>query len=217
MISVPSIEPFFFRLADALDAMGAAAPIAYLGLAIVAAVVLAPGSFTKTLAGVLFGVGWGALWSFLGSYLGAIVAFSLARWGPRQWFEERLRQHPKAHAFERAISCDGFRMVMLLRLSPLVPYPLVNYGMGATHITFRDFALATPFMFPSVLLWAFVGASARETASVLLGSSERTLFEWGMWIVGAIATIALAWLVGEKAKRIYEGDGSAPEPEAEEK
>lgn len=41
---------------------------------------------------------------------------------------------PKMKAVDFAIQKNGFYIVFLTRLSPLFPFPLLNYGFGATMV-----------------------------------------------------------------------------------
>jgi len=50
-------------------------------------------------------------------------------------------------------------MVTLLRLTPIVPYNIFNYGMSVTSVTFRDFALGSVGMIPMSGLYVYVGVN----------------------------------------------------------
>ena len=50
---------------------------------------------------------------------------------------------PRFVAIERAVSARGRRIVLLLRLSPVVPFNFLNYALGLTTISVWDFVFAS--------------------------------------------------------------------------
>ncbi len=59
-----------------------------------------------------------------------------------------------------AMKGKGFRIFFLLRLSPIIPFNVLNYMAGATAITFKDYSLSLIGLLPGTILYVFVGASA---------------------------------------------------------
>jgi uncharacterized membrane protein YdjX (TVP38/TMEM64 family) len=72
--------------------------------------------------------------------LGSTVAFLLGRYVARRVIERKLATMPRYAAIDRAVSAQGRRIVFLLRLSPIVPFNFLNYALGVTRISIKDFA-----------------------------------------------------------------------------
>ncbi|MFW5925890.1 MAG: TVP38/TMEM64 family protein [Myxococcota bacterium] len=195
-----ALEQWLLGLGAWLGSLGPAAPVVYVVLTILAAIFLVPGSLLKWIAGALFGAVLGTVYAFLGTYLGAIAAFAVARYGPRRFIEKRLSTHPKVAAFDRSLADDGLKIVLLLRVSPLVPYAGLNYALGLTCVRFRDYVVASPAMLPTVFMYVYAGALSREAVGLLAGEESLTVFQGVMLGVGLVATVAVTWLVGHKAR-----------------
>jgi uncharacterized membrane protein YdjX (TVP38/TMEM64 family) len=54
----------------------------------------------------------------------------------------RAEKSPKFLAVEEAIHEQGFKLVFLLRLSPFIPFNVLNYLMGVTSVKFWDYLFA---------------------------------------------------------------------------
>merc|ERR1712232_1237478 len=63
-------------------------------------------------------------------------------------------------ALDAALEEKGFRIMTLLRLSPIIPFNAINYIAGVTAISLRDYVLAMFAILPGSILYVFLGASA---------------------------------------------------------
>ncbi len=105
-----------------------ATPLVFLGVHIVASLLFVPRTVLAIAAGLLFGIGWGIVWAAIGSVLGAVVGFCLARYVNSGLIDlhARARFRPILDRVQRG----GWRAVALLRLIPVIPHSLGNYGLG---------------------------------------------------------------------------------------
>jgi uncharacterized membrane protein YdjX (TVP38/TMEM64 family) len=97
-------------------------------------------------------------------------------------------------ALDKAVAEDGWKIVGLLRLSPLVPFNLQNYLFGATGIPFLHFVAATFFgIIPGTALYTYFG---------VLGGAAGAAgpVKWVFFAIGLAATIGVAVLIARKAK-----------------
>lgn len=83
----------------------------------------------------------GAFAVFVGATIGATGSFLLARFVFRDMASNLTAEYPKIMAVDRAVGQRGFRVVLLLRLSPIVPFNVMNYISGATMLELRDFVM----------------------------------------------------------------------------
>jgi uncharacterized membrane protein YdjX (TVP38/TMEM64 family) len=132
------------------------------------------------------------------STFAAAAAFMIARRFARARVEELVRRDPRLQAVDRAVAHGGWKVVFLLRLSPLVPYAVSNYLYGVTAIPFGAFVLASWVgMMPGTLLYLSFGAAGRAAA----GPAGRTPVEWAALGVGIAATLAVTAWIGRAARR----------------
>src|SRR6516225_1131844 len=103
-------------------------PAAFIAAYAIAVVALVPASSLTILGGALFGVTRGTAYSLAGALAGSTAAFLIARYGARRFVERRIATMPRVLAVERAVSARGLPIVFFLRLSPLVPFNVLNYA-----------------------------------------------------------------------------------------
>lgn len=176
---------------------------ALLGLAWVpAAILLVPGSVLTLGTGFLLGLGWGIAVVSAGSTLGATAAFLVGRRLGRDWVRKRIGSRDVFRGVDQAIAGEGFKVVLLLRLSPLIPYNALNYALALTGVRLRDYVLGSWIgMLPGTVLYVWLGAGARSIATVVTGTAEQPAALLMLFAAGLVATAAAVWLVARAARR----------------
>lgn len=184
-----------------VEGLGAWGPIGYIALYVGATVLMVPGLVMTLAGGALFGLGAGTAWVFIGATIGSGAAFLVGRHLARSAIEHRIAGNPRFDAIDRAVGADGLRMVFLLRLSPVFPFVFLNYALGLTRISFRDYMLAAVGMLPGTLLYVYYGALIGDVARVAGGvPKERGPLEWSLMLLGLAATFGVTWLVTRRAR-----------------
>jgi len=198
------------ELIERVSRMGASGYLAFIGIYLLGAVLLIPGSLLTLAAGALFGLLRGTLLVLLAATLGGATAFLIARYAARSMVERRIGAG-RLGAVDRALARKGFKIVLLLRLTPLVPYNVLNYSLGLTGVRFRDYLLASVGMLPGTLLYVYYGKVAGEVAALAGGEPvQRDLAYWVVMALGLAATIAVTVLVTRTARRaLREETGSS--------
>jgi uncharacterized membrane protein YdjX (TVP38/TMEM64 family) len=181
-----------------VEGLGFWAPLAYGAVYVGAALLLVPGSVLTLGAGLIFGVARGTLVVVLAATVASALAFLLARSVARGRVEGWARTSPRFEAIDQAVREQGWKVVALLRLSPLVPFSLSNYLYGLTAVSFWPYVLATAVaIVPGTLLYVSLGAAGRAVAA----RDGRSPLEWTLLGVGLLATAAATVLVGRAARR----------------
>ena len=195
-----------------IQSFGTLGPIVYVVGYTIAMVAGIPASLLTLAAGAIFGLWAGTLWSLLGATLGASAAFLVARYVARKRVERRVAHEPRFAAIDRAIADDGRRIVFLLRLSPAVPFTLLNYLLGLTRVRFIDFLVGSTGMLPGTVLYVYSGKVAGDVAAATGGA--KPAHGTGYYAVlglGLLATIAVTILVTRIARRaLNEAVGEEP-------
>jgi uncharacterized membrane protein YdjX (TVP38/TMEM64 family) len=180
---------------------GAAGLAAFLGLYVLACLLFLPGSVLTLGAGAVFGVALGFPLVSLASTLGATASFLVGRFLARDWVAARAARNPRFAALDAAIGREGWKIVALLRLSPVVPFNLLNYALGLTRVGLRSYILASWIgMMPGTLLYVWLGALAGDVAQLARGQRERNPVEWAMFGVGLLATVAVTIYTSKLAR-----------------
>lgn len=202
---------FLDRFVDWVEGLGALGPAAFILGYVAATVAFIPGAVLTLAAGAVFGLGPGVVYVMVGATAGSSLAFLLARSVAREAIARRLAGNPKFAAIDRAVGREGFRIVLLLRLSPVFPFNMLNYGLGLTNVRFADYVLASIGMLPGSLLYTYSGFLAGDVVR-LAGNAgpERGPGYYAVVALGLAATVTVAALVTRTARRaIREATGEA--------
>lgn len=185
-----------------VEATGVWGPALFVAGYAVATVALVPGSLLTLAAGAVFGVAAGTAYVFVGAVLGATLAFLIARHGARGVVERRIRGDARFERIDAAVARDGRKIVLLLRLSPLLPFNLLNYALGLTRVRLRDYLIASLGMLPGTLLYVYSGRVAGDVASVAAGAGlERGRGYYAVLVLGLLATGVVTLMVTRIARR----------------
>lgn len=185
-----------------VESLGFWGPLVFILGYAVATVAFIPGSLLTLAAGAIFGLAYGTVYTLVGATLGASAAFLIARYGARGAIERRIVGNPRFAAIDRAVGREGFKIVALLRLSPVFPFNLLNYSLGLTKVRFLHYLLASAAMLPGTLLYVYYGKAAGSLAAVAGGAqTERGPEYWLTLGIGLVATIAVTTVITRLASR----------------
>lgn len=185
-----------------IDGLGAIAPIAFILLYVVITVAFVPASVVTLGAGVVFGVVEGSLYVFVGAMLGATAAFLVGRYLARDWVSKRVAGNRKFQALDEAIGREGRKIIFLIRLSPAFPFNLLNYGLGLTKVSLKDYVLGTTGIIPGTIMYVYLGSLAGSLAT--LGAGEQPsnpTITWTIRIIAFVATVAVTLYVTRVARK----------------
>ncbi|MDB6131376.1 MAG: ydjZ 1 [Verrucomicrobiales bacterium] len=161
-----------------------------------------PGALLTLAAGVAFGFVQGTAISLISATIGASCSFLLGRFFFRNAIEKRVRSNPRFVDFDESIAKDGPLIILLLRLSPLIPFNFSNYFFGITKIGYWTFAILSFIgMLPGTMLYVYLGHLG---STALKGERNRTPLEYGFLVLGLIATLGLSWTLARIARRVLQ-------------
>ncbi|MGG6237145.1 TVP38/TMEM64 family protein [Nodosilinea sp. AN01ver1] len=186
-----------------IDGLGAIAPLAFILLYIVITVAFVPASVVTLGAGVVFGVVKGSILVFVGAMLGATAAFLVGRYVARSWVARRIANSPKFQAIDDAIAKDGRKIIFLLRLSPVFPFNLLNYSLGLSQISLKDYLVGSVGILPGTVMYVYLGSLVGNLATLGTGDGgpQTATVQWIIRIVGLVATVAVTLYVTRIARR----------------
>ncbi|XP_043723327.1 TVP38/TMEM64 family membrane protein slr0305-like [Telopea speciosissima] len=149
--------------------------IAYIPLTVLAV----PASVLTLGGGYLFGLPIGFVADSIGATIGATAAFLLGRTIGRSYVISKLKDYPKFQAVAIAIQRSGFKIVLLLRLVPLLPFNMLNYLLSVTPVGIGEYMLASWLgMMPITLALVYVGTTLKDISDVTHGWGEISTTRW---------------------------------------
>lgn len=168
-----------------------------------------PASLAGASAGALWGIGPGFALSTGATLAGAAIAFWLTRSLARPSMEQRLSNRPRLAEVDKLLARDGWKLVLLLRVSPVMPFAPTSYALGLTSIGFRDYMIGTLASLPALLGYVATGAFAGEIGRA---ASDEVAYLRLAWLgMGVMATLLATVHVGRLVRRAL----AAVEPDAE--
>jgi len=182
--------------------LGVWGPVFVAAFYIVACILFLPGSVLTLGAGFIFKLLVGTITVSIGSTLGACAAFLVGRTIGRGWISGKVATNGKFAAIDDAVGRQGFKIVLLIRLSPIFPFNLLNYAFGLTKVSIGKYALASWIgMLPGTLMYVYFGAGLRSLADAAAGKVETgatgQIFFW----TGLVVTIAVTVFVTGLARK----------------
>lgn len=167
-----------------------------------ASLLFLPGSLLTLGSGFVFGVLPTVVAVSLGSTAGATAAMLAGRTLLRPWLQARLTDSPRLAALDNAIELDGAKLILLVRLSPVIPYNLLNYMLGLTRVRVRDYVWASWLgMLPGTVMYAYLGSAAHSLAALAAGEVPPSRAAQGLFALGLAATVAVSIVLGRLARR----------------
>lgn len=192
------VEPFQAWV----DGLGVLGPVVFIAAYAVAVVAFVPGSALTLAAGAIFGLLEGAVYVFIAAVLGSSAAFLIARYVARDSVEKKVAGNERFAAIDRAVGQQGRKIAFLLRLSPAIPFNLLNYAMGLTRVRFADYLIASLGMIPGTVLYVYSGSLVSDVATAAAGADESVAAgRTALTVVGFLATLAVTVYVTVIARR----------------
>ena len=199
------IQELLKKSLDWVAGLGPSGPLLFIGIYVLACVLFIPGSILTLGAGIIFGVVKGSIIVSISATLGASCAFLAGRYLARDWVAKRIEGSPKFKAIDEAVAKEGWKIVGLVRLSPIFPFNLLNYAFGLTRVSLRHYFFASWIgMLPGTVMYVYIGSLAGDLAKIGAGGRIRTPAEWALYVIGLIATIIVTIFVTRLARRALE-------------
>jgi uncharacterized membrane protein YdjX (TVP38/TMEM64 family) len=118
-------------------------------------------------------------------------------------------------SLDKRVGEEGWKIVFLLRLSPLVPFSILNYLLGVTRLSFRAYLGATATgMIPAILLYTYLGSALASLGEVSTGAETGLSTRSPIFWIGLTATALTTWLLGRWARHALRDSGEHPVLEA---
>lgn len=183
-----------------IDGLGFTGMFVFIALYAACTVLLIPGTIPTLAAGAIFGLGQGVVFVSLGSTIGATLAFFVGRYLLRDAVAGAVGKNPKFAAIDEAIGREGWKIVGLLRLSPVVPFSMSNYFYGITAVKPLGYVLASWIgMLPGTVMYVYIGTVLGIAAAG--GGQGMTTGQWVLTIVGLVATAVVTVFITRIAKK----------------
>lgn len=190
LLGVAKVHQKFPDLLTWLDDHRVGGSFLFIGFLAVATVLLLPAMLLALGAGYVYRLWLGSLIVWVGASCGCLAAFLLGRFVFREAVARRAARHPKFHAIDVAMGQQGWKLLLLIRLAPVVPFVLVNCEcrrgllrcssrslslpdvMSATRISFAAYAVTSVTgIIPGIFLFVYFGSLVGTLSEASDGSA----------------------------------------------
>jgi uncharacterized membrane protein YdjX (TVP38/TMEM64 family) len=211
------IAHYIPQFAEWVASLGVWGPVVFILGYAVAAIAFVPGSLLTLAAGVIFGLAKGTVYTLIGATIGASGSFLIARYLARARIEKKIAGNAKFAAIDQAVGREGFKIVALLRLSPVFPFNLLNYALGLTKVPFLHYLAACAAMLPGTLLYVYYGKALGSLAALASGTKTQKGPEFWIFLgIGLLATLVVTTFVTRLAGKALRQQIGTPDAKASE-
>ena len=189
------------RLMHVVRGLGARGAVVFAIIQISVAVSgILPASLLGVAAGSIYGLVYGFMLAAASTLAGALLSFFFSRSLFRTTIECLAARRPRLGNLDARIARDGWKLVCLLRVSPIMPFSATSLALGLSAVSLRDYAIGTLASLPALFGYVFVGTLADTSLSAwAAGASTVRLVLLG---IGVLATLVLVLRLGQIAMKL---------------
>ncbi len=207
------VDRLFAALQAWVGHLGFWGPAIFAAVYALAATLFLPASALTLIAGAVFGLGTGVAAAWIGAVLAVVFSFLIGRYFARARVERIAQDNPRFGAVDKALGEEGWKIVALLRLSPVFPFNVQNYLYGVSSIRFWPCVLASAvFMLPGTFLYVYLGYIGGQAAAAASGGGVDAA-RLALQVVGLAATVLVTLYIAGVASRAvkkYAVEGEEP-------
>lgn len=164
LICMWMLQKYSQALIQWIDSLGWIAPILFVLFYGLATILFLPTMIFTLAGGAIFGPIFGVLLNLMGASCGAACSFLITRHLAYDWFNRK--KGPQMSKLINDVERRGWMCIALLRLIPICPFHLVNYGLGLTGIRFRLYLITTIiFLIPAEIIYTYCGYAGIDALS----------------------------------------------------
>jgi uncharacterized membrane protein YdjX (TVP38/TMEM64 family) len=164
-----------------------------------------PASFLTFAAGAVWGFWGGTTLVLAGNSLGSLLCLLITRYLLRDWASRFVKRHKKWNAVVESVQHDGWKIVFLTRLSPVMPFSLINYALGLTRLPAWRFLLATTLgSVPAIAVYAYLGKVMGSLTKIRADLHQHGAGYWTMQGVGIAMAIGITVYVTRLSSKALE-------------
>eukprot|EP01119_Soliformovum_irregulare_P008467 TRINITY_DN21585_c0_g1_i1.p1 TRINITY_DN21585_c0_g1~~TRINITY_DN21585_c0_g1_i1.p1 ORF type:complete len:323 (+),score=93.78 TRINITY_DN21585_c0_g1_i1:69-1037(+) len=157
-----------------------------------ALLVFCPGTPFNLASGFLFGIWGGFAVAITGCVIGATLAFILGRTIAKEWITNKIQGNQRLVPIFFALKKNGLYLVLLTRLSPLFPFPLLNYAFGIAPVETSQYIAGTLLgSAPSTFAYCYLGTLMRDLTDMWSSESTSDSTIWLMSIGGTVSVLSI--------------------------
>lgn len=154
-------------------------------------------------AGLLFPIGEGMFCIIIATYLAASLIFVLGRHLFRQKAARFIAKSEKFAALNTALANQAFKLMFLLRLTPL-PFAMLSYAFAIAPVRFWPYLAATSGIFIYNLTLVYIGYTTKHIAGWASGSPAHPAVSYPLLALGLLLALGMVFYVSKLAGKVLD-------------
>jgi len=175
----------------------------FVGTALTMAVLLTPTTFIASLSGFLFGLS--SVFYVVPAYMVAsLLGYFVGRHLDRGKLLKSMVEIDDKQVLKNTVDSNPFWFVMLCRISPILPFGLMNILLPAFGVKIKAFITAGAIgMLPRTVLFIWLGSAAKNLMQALEGSDDGMGFKFYLTsFLVLFSSLGLLFLFKRKMKQL---------------
>lgn len=188
-----------------IQKLGVFAPLGFVALFVVLTPFFVSVDTLCFVAGLIFSFGAGELYVVIATYLASAFIFFLGRYLIKDRVIAFISRHKHLAALDTAINDQPFKLMFLLRLTPL-PFAMLSYALSVTQVKFRPYLAATSGILIYNSSLVYMGYTTKHLAGLVSGSAKQGAVSYPLLALGVVilllVLIYMTKLAGETIDRL---------------
>lgn len=188
-----------------IEKLGAFAPLGFIVLFVALTPVFVSVDTLCFAAGLLFSLGTAELYMAIATYLASALIFFLGRYLIKDRVITFISKHQHLAALDTAINKQPFKLMFLLRITPL-PFAMLSYALAVTQVRFWTYLAATSGILIYNCSLVYMGYTTKHLAGLVSGSTQQSGVSYPLLALGVVILLAVLFYVtkiaGESINRL---------------
>ncbi|MFZ2171901.1 MAG: VTT domain-containing protein [Methylococcaceae bacterium] len=188
-----------------IQQLGVFAPLGFIALFVVLTPVFISVDTLCFVAGLLFSIGAAEFYMVIATYLASSVIFFLGRYSFKERVVTFIAKHKQFAALDNAINSQPFKLMFLLRLTPM-PFAMLSYALSVTQVKFWPYLGATSGILIYNASLVYMGYTTKHLTGLVSGSTKQSSVSYPLLVFGLLITLCVLIYVtkiaGDTVKRL---------------
>jgi len=182
-----------------IQKLGALAPLGFILLFVVLTPVFVSVDTLCFAAGLLFSLGAAQVYMTIATYLASALIFFLGRYALKDRIVTFIAKHKQLATLDTTISHQPFKMMFLLRLTPL-PFAMLSYAFSVTEARFWPYLGATSGILIYNASLEYMGYTTKHLAGLVSGSAKQSDVSYPLLALGVLISVLVLYYVTKIAR-----------------
>lgn len=177
-----------------VEKLGVYAPLGFIALFIVLTPFFVSVDTLCFAAGLLFSIGAAEFYMTVATYLASALIFLLGRYLFKDRVVTFIAKHKQFAALDAAINAQPFKLMFLLRLTPL-PFAMLSYALSVTEVRFWPYLGATTGILIYNASLVYMGYTTKHLAGLVSGSAKQSGVSYPVLAFGVVISLLVLFYV----------------------